>query len=143
MVRCFASSFIFTTSLPPALAEGIYASISYLRENDQERKEHQERAQAVKAAMINAGLPVVDSESHIVPLMVCDPLRCKKASDMLLEEYDIYVQPINYPTVPRGTERLRFTPTPLHSDADIAYLIKSLNSVWQRLDIQTECVAAV
>lgn len=142
VVRSYASGFIFTTSVPPALAEGVHASISYLRNNNALRVAHQERAHALKSALLEAGLPVMISESHIVPLMVCDPVRCKKASDMLLEHFNLYVQPINYPTVPKGTERLRFTPTPMHSDADIAYLVDSLKQVWANLDIQKSKVAA-
>ncbi len=132
-LRGHAPGFIFTSSLPPLLAAGALAAVRHLKESQAERAAHQERVAAVKAALAGAGLPVMPSESHIVPLLVGDAARCKAASDLLLERHRIYVQPINYPTVPRGTERLRRTPTPLHSDADIAALVAALVDVWGSL----------
>ncbi|MDP3867343.1 5-aminolevulinate synthase, partial [Phenylobacterium sp.] len=110
-IRSYADGFIFTTSIPPALAAGAVASIRYLKDHNEIRIAHQERARALKAKLARAGLPVMPSESHIVPVLVGDPVHCKMISDILLEEHGVYVQPINYPTVPRGTERLRFTPS--------------------------------
>ena len=132
VIRSYASSFIFTTALSPVLAAGALASIRYLRESSKEREMHQERAATLKARLKAADLPVMDSESHIVPLFVGDPVICKSVSDILLDEYGIYVQPINYPTVPRGTERLRFTPGPMHDDSLMDALVEALCEVWQR-----------
>ena len=129
-VRSYASGFIFSTSLPPALAAGACASIKHLKQSGVERARHQDRVRRVRAKLDEAGIPHLDNPSHIVPVMVGDPISCKALSDDLLEIYDIYVQPINYPTVPRGTERLRITPSPLHSDADIDALIAALKAVW-------------
>jgi 5-aminolevulinate synthase len=129
-LRCCAPGFIFTTSLPPALAAGALASVRHLRSSSIERHRHQECAAAVRRRLIDAGLPVMSSESHIVPVLVGDAQRCKTISDELLLRFGIYVQPINYPTVPRGTERLRFTPTPLHSDEHIDRLVTALAEIW-------------
>lgn len=135
VIRSYASSFIFTTSLPPSLLAGARASIAHLKTSQVERIRHQERAQRLKSMLSQAGIPIIDSPSHIVPVMVGDPRRCKQATDILLSDYDIYVQPINYPTVPRGTERLRLTPSPLHSDAMMIHLTRSLVAIWQRLGL--------
>jgi 5-aminolevulinate synthase len=129
-VRSFASGFIFTTSLPPAVAAGAAASIRYLKASSVERARQQDRVAKVRARLEAAGIPHLPNPSHIVPVMVGDPVRCKQLSDELLERHGIYVQPINYPTVPRGTERLRITPLPVHTDADIDHLIGALSAVW-------------
>jgi 5-aminolevulinate synthase len=135
-IRSYADGFIFTTSLPPALAAGAAASIRWLKDHDEVRQAHQERAAALKAKMRAAGLPVMDSVSHIVPVLVGDPVHCKMISDILLEDHGIYVQPINYPTVPRGTERLRFTPSPAHTDAMMDDLVRALEALWTRCNIK-------
>jgi hypothetical protein len=129
-IRSFADGFIFTTSVPPAIAAGAVASIRWLKEHNEVREVHQERAAALKARMEAAGLPVMPSVSHIVPVLVGDPVHCKMISDVLLEDHGVYVQPINYPTVPVGTERLRITPGPVHSDDDIDRLVKALSDIW-------------
>jgi 5-aminolevulinate synthase len=135
-IRSYAQGFIFSTSLSPVLAAGALASVRHLKASDSERQRHQAQAAQLKKLMNEAGLPVMDSASHIVPVMVGDPIYCKMASDKLLEEHGIYVQPINYPTVPRGTERLRFTPTPFHDDVMMHELVKALKRVWQELRLQ-------
>jgi 5-aminolevulinate synthase len=135
-VRSFASGFIFTTALPPAVAAGAAASIRHLKASGAERARMHERVARVRARLDAAGIPHYDNPSHIVPVMVGDPVLCKQISDQLLHEFGIYVQPINYPTVPRGTERLRLTPSPLHTDADIDHLITSLASIWSALKEQ-------
>jgi 5-aminolevulinate synthase len=134
-IRSYASGLIFTTSLPPALTAGAAASVRWLKEHNEVREAHQERAATLKAMMREAGLPVMDSVSHIVPVLVGDPVHCKMVSDMLLTDHGIYVQPINYPTVPRGTERLRFTPTPFHTDAMMRDLVSAMESLWARCNI--------
>ncbi|PPR27788.1 MAG: 5-aminolevulinate synthase [Alphaproteobacteria bacterium MarineAlpha9_Bin2] len=134
-VRSFASSFIFTTSIPPAVAAGALASVKHLKESNVERIIHQERAKTLKTKLRQTGIIVMPSESHIVPVLVGNPVLCKKASDMLLSEFSIYVQPINYPTVPKGKERLRITPTPLHDDLMMDNLVNSFKEVWKRLKI--------
>ncbi|MEK7246761.1 MAG: aminotransferase class I/II-fold pyridoxal phosphate-dependent enzyme, partial [Pseudomonadota bacterium] len=135
-IRSYGTGFIFSSSMPPAVAAGALASIRYLKEHNELRERHQERAQTLKAKLLKAGLPVMPGLSHIVPVLVGDPVRCKQASDLLLEGHDIYVQPINYPTVQRRTERLRFTPTPLHTDADMDRLTVALRQVWERLGLK-------
>jgi 5-aminolevulinate synthase len=134
-VRSYAPGFIFTTALPPALAAAATTSIRHLKVSQAERDAHQRQARATKDALSAAGLPVMASETHIVPLLVGEPDLCKQASDRLLEKHGLYIQPINYPTVPRGTERLRITPTPLHSDALIAELTGALLETWTALGI--------
>ena len=131
-VRSFASGFIFTTALPPALAAGALASIRHLKVSQIERMRHQDRVARVRAKLDAIGIPYMPNPSHIVPVMVGDAAKCKWISDLLLDNYGIYVQPINYPTVPKKTERLRITPSPLHSDADIDHLVSALSSLWSR-----------
>jgi 5-aminolevulinate synthase len=135
-VRSFASGFIFTSALPPAVAAGAVASIRHVKAATDLRERHQERAALLKRRLAEAGLPVMPSPSHIVPVLVGDARLCKEAADDLLDRFRVYVQPINYPTVPRGTERLRFTPTPQHSDADIDHLVAALSDVWARLPMR-------
>jgi 5-aminolevulinate synthase len=130
-IRSHAPGFIFTTSLPPAVTAGALAAIRHLKHSQAERDRHQEQVATVKRRLAAIGLPLMPSQSHIVPVLVGDPARCKAIADALLERHRIYVQPINYPTVPRGTERLRLTPTPLHSDADIDALVGALGEVWR------------
>jgi len=135
-LRGHAPGFIFTSSTPPLVAAGALAAVRHLKESQAERAQHQERVATVKRRLGDAGLPLMPSSSHIVPVMVGDAALCRTASDLLLRHHQIYVQPINYPTVPRGTERLRLTPTPLHSDADIDALVAAFEDVWQLLQIR-------
>jgi 5-aminolevulinate synthase len=132
-VRSYAPGFIFTTALPPPICAAATAAIRHLKGSNWEREQHQERAARVKDVLNMAGLTVMPSGTHIVPLLVGDPQKCKVASDLLLSRHGIYIQPINYPTVPRGSERLRITPTPYHDDALVAALAEALVDVWQRL----------
>ncbi len=134
-MRSYAPGFIFTTALPPAICAAAAAAIRHLKSSSFERERHQERAARVKAVLNAAGLPVMPSDTHIVPVFVGDPEKCKEATDLLLAEHGIYIQPINYPTVPRGTERLRITPSPYHDDALIDALAEALVDVWERLGL--------
>lgn len=135
-VRSYASGFIFTTALSPVLVAGALRSVKILRTSNNLRERHQERAATLKARLAAEGLPVMPSVSHIVPVKVGDPVQCKAVSDYLLDRRSIYVQPINYPTVPKGTERLRLTPTPLHTDGDMDELVDALNEAWDALRIR-------
>ncbi len=141
-IRSYASGFIFTTALPPSVAAGAMTSIKHLKTSDVERTRHQERVAKVRARLKAIGIPMIDNPSHIIPVMVCDAKKCKMISDWLLDNHGIYVQPINYPTVARGTERLRFTPSPLHSDADIDRLISALSEIWSHCALARVAVAA-
>jgi 5-aminolevulinate synthase len=134
-VRSYAPGFIFTTALPPAICSAATAAIRHLKSSSWERERHQDRAARLKAILTAAGLPVMSSDTHIVPLFVGDPEHCKKACDLLLEQHGIYIQPINYPTVPKGTERLRITPSPYHEDALIDGLAEALVQVWEQLGL--------
>ena len=135
-IRSHAAGFIFTTSLPPAIAAGARASVRHVKAAGALRDRHQERARALKARLRAARLPLMPSPSHIVPVFVGDPVRCKQVTDALMERHAIYVQPINYPTVPKGTERLRLTPTPLHDDEAMDRLVAALQDVWSLLDLK-------
>jgi len=134
-VRSFAPGFIFTTALPPAVAAAAQVSIRHLKNSGIERAQHQAQVQKTKDALVRAGLPVMPTETHIIPVMVNEAGPCKTASDLLLEEHGIYIQPINFPTVSRGTERLRITPTPFHDEKLIGQLVDALVSVWKKLDL--------
>jgi 5-aminolevulinate synthase len=141
-VRSFASGFIFTTSLPPAVAAGACASIRHLKQSQAERIRHKDVVSRVRARLMAIGIPMLDNPSHIIPVMVGDAKKCKWISDWLLENHGIYVQPINYPTVPRGTERLRITPSPVHSDADIEKLVSALSEIWSQCALARVAAAA-
>jgi len=129
-IRSYAPGFIFTTSLPPAVAAGAAASVKHLKSDQELRRAHQEQAKVLKLRLKGLGLPIIDHGSHIVPLIVGDPVHTQKLSDMLLSEFGLYVQPINFPTVPRGTERLRFTPSPVHGSGEISALVNALDELW-------------
>jgi 5-aminolevulinate synthase len=131
-VRSFASGFIFTTALPPAVAAAAAASIRHLKQSDEERRAQKANVAKLRAKLDRAGIPHLANDSHIIPVMIGDPVKCRMISNILMDDWAIYVQPINYPTVPKGTERLRITPGPLHSDADIDHLVNALSSLWQR-----------
>jgi len=141
-VRSFASGFIFTTALPPAVAAGARASIRHLEDSQTERARHRNRVDRVRHRLASLGIPTLENPSHIIPVMVGDPHKCKMISDWLLDQHGIYVQPINYPTVPRGTERLRITPSPLHSDADIDALVTALSEIWSQCALSRRVSAA-
>ena len=134
-IRSYAPGFIFTTALPPAVCAAATAAIRHLKTSNQERERHRDRVGRVKAALTSVGLPMIASDTHIVPVFVGDPDNCKAASDLLLEHHGIYIQPVNYPTVPKGTERLRITPSPSHTDDLIDSLVKALVDVWERLGL--------
>jgi 5-aminolevulinate synthase len=134
-VRSFASGFIFSSALPPAVAAGALTSIRHLKASGEERARHQDRVALLRRRLDEAGVSHLENPSHIVPVMVRDPVLCKQISDVLLDRYGIYVQPINYPTVARGTERLRITPSPLHSDADIEALVSALSEIWAEVGL--------
>ena len=135
-LRSFALGFIFTTSLAPAIVAGALASVRHLKVSQIERERHQERSAALKSRLHEAGLPVYDNPSHVVPIMVGDPVRCKALTDALMERFNIYVQPINYPTVARGTERIRLTPSPDHTDSDMDELVAALTQLWGEMDLR-------
>jgi 5-aminolevulinate synthase len=131
-IRSFASGFIFTTALPPAIAAAAAASIRHLKFSDAERRAQRDRVAYLRRQLDQAGIPHMANDSHIIPVMIGDPVKCRMISNILMEDWGIYVQPINYPTVPKGTERLRFTPGPLHTSADIDHLVNALSALWQR-----------
>ena len=135
VIRSFAPGFIFTTSMPPSIAAAAIASIRVVKNNNSLRIELHERAEKLKTLMLDKNLPIIQNTSHIVPVLVKDSARCKEISDILLNDFSIYVQPINYPTVPKGTERLRFTPTPYHDDEKMKYLVDSLDQIWSELKL--------
>jgi 5-aminolevulinate synthase len=135
-IRSFASAFIFTTALPPAVAAGALASVRHLKTSDEERRRQRACVAELKRRLTAVGLPVMPCDSHIVPVLVGDPVRCKQITDLLLARHAIYVQPINYPTVPRGTERLRLTPTPFHSTLDVEKLTAALSEIWSELALR-------
>ncbi|MDM7957678.1 5-aminolevulinate synthase [Blastomonas sp.] len=141
-VRSFASGFIFTTALPPALAAGATASLRHLKSSQMERARHQDRVAKVRKRLDLMGITHLDNPSHIIPVMVGDPHKCKRISDWLMDNHGIYVQPINYPTVPKDTERLRITPSPVHSDGDIDKLIHALSDIWSQCELARRAVAA-
>jgi 5-aminolevulinate synthase len=141
-VRSFASGFIFTTALPPAVAAGAAASIRHLKQSSTEREAHQSRVAEVRARLDALGIPHEPNPSHIIPVMVGDPVKCKYISDILMKEYGIYIQPINYPTVPKGTERLRITPSPVHSAEDVNRLVEALGALWEQCELARMPMAA-
>ncbi len=134
-VRSFASGFIFTTALPPAVAAAAKASVAHLKESQIERQMQRERVAYLRSELNKRGIPHLDNPSHIIPVMIKDPVKCRMLADILMRDWGIYVQPINYPTVPKGTERLRFTPGPLHSEADIDHLVEALSVLWKQCAI--------
>jgi 5-aminolevulinate synthase len=131
-IRSFASGFIFTTSLPPAIAAGAGASIRHLKASDMERARQRRQVARLRARLDAEGIPHLANPSHIIPVMIKDPVKCRQISDILMDDFGVYVQPINHPTVPRGTERLRITPSPLHSDEDIDHLVDALRQLWRQ-----------
>lgn len=142
-IRSFAPGFIFTTSLAPAIAAGALTSVRALKSDEMLRRRHQERARTLKVALGRLGLPVIESPSHIVPVHVGDPVMCKTLSDRLLADWDIYVQPINYPTVPRGTERLRFTPSPMHDAEMLDRLLEALDALWIEFSLKRDTIRQI
>ena len=141
-VRSYAPGFIFTTSLPPAVAAGAAASVAHLKQADDLRAQHQTQASILKLRLKGLGLPIIDHGSHIVPVMVGDPVHTKQLSDMLLQDHGIYVQPINFPTVPRGTERLRFTPSPVHGPQEIDRLVRAMDALWSHCALNRADISA-
>ncbi|MEL6889369.1 MAG: aminotransferase class I/II-fold pyridoxal phosphate-dependent enzyme, partial [Pseudomonadota bacterium] len=141
-VRSFASGFIFTTALPPAVAAGATASVRHLKTSVSERDAHQARVADVRLRLDAIGLPHIDNPSHIIPVMVGDPVKCKFISDTLLRDHGIYIQPINYPTVPKGTERLRITPSPVHTARDVDRLVAALEDLWTQCQLARLPIAA-
>ncbi|WP_316013527.1 5-aminolevulinate synthase [Roseobacter sp. HKCCA0434] len=141
-VRSYASGFIFTTALPPAIAAGARASIAHLKRSGAARAAQRARVAEVRARLDALGIPHIDNESHIIPVMVGDPMKCRFLSDVLLREHGIYIQPINYPTVPKGTERLRITPSPVHTDADVEKLVGALGDLWAQCELNRVPLAA-
>ena len=141
-IRSFASGFIFTTALPPAVAAGALASIKHLKTSDAEREGQRRNVAQIRKALDAQGIPHLDNPSHIIPVVVGDPMKCKFISDQLLADYGIYIQPINYPTVPKGTERLRITPSPVHSQADIDHLVGALSDLWSMCALARQPKAA-
>lgn len=141
-VRSFASGFIFTTALPPAVVAGAVASVRHLKHSQIERKIHKERVAEVRARFDEIGIPHTTNAGHIIPVIVGDAMKCKYISDILMKDYGIYIQPINYPTVPRGTERLRITPSPVHSAADIDALVLALSDLWTQCELARKPMAA-
>jgi 5-aminolevulinate synthase len=141
-VRSFASGFIFTTALPPAIAAGACASVKHLKASQMERARHQERVATVRRKLHAMGIPMIENPSHIIPVMVGDPRKAKMISDWLMDNHGIYVQPINYPTVPKGTERLRITPSPVHTDDDIDKLVNALSEIWGQCELARGQMAA-
>ena len=141
-VRSFASGFIFTTALPPAVAAGACAAIKHLKQSSTEREAQQAKVAQVRERLDAAGIPHIENPSHIIPVMVGDPVKCKWISDVLMDRYGIYIQPINYPTVPKGTERLRITPSPVHSQDDIDRLIGALEELWAQCELARMPMAA-
>ena len=141
-IRSYAPGFIFTTSLAPSVAAGCAASVRHLKEDQARRDLHHERAASLKMRLKSLGLPIIDHGSHIVPVHVGDPVKCKRISDMLLSEFGIYVQPINFPTVPRGTERLRFTPSPVHGPEDHDHLVRSMDALWSMCELNRAQLSA-
>ncbi len=141
-IRSYASGFIFSTALSPALASGALASIRHLKASGAERARHRNRVDLVRNQLEAVGIPCMKNESHIIPVMVGDPVKCKMISDRLLDNHGIYIQPINYPTVARGAERLRITPSPVHSDADVAHLVQALSELWSMCALNRRAIAA-
>ena len=131
-IRSFASGFIFTTALPPAVAAAAKASVAHLKRSNAEREMQRMRVAQLRNALDRAGIPHLENPSHIIPVMIKDPVKCRQISDILMADYGVYVQPINYPTVPKGTERLRITPSPLHTDDDIDHLVGALHALWSQ-----------
>ena len=140
-IRSYASGFIFTTTLPPAVAAGALTSVRHLKQSNKERDLQQQRAGELKGLLAQAGIPYIHSETHIVPVMVGDAVLCKEVSDRLLGQFNMYIQPINFPTVPRGTERLRITPGPLHTSEMLAELVNCLSIIWDDINLPRSVAA--